>query len=164
MLIRSETSGDFDAIRDVNRQAFNSDMEGRIVDRIRGKATPLISLVADEGGVVGHIFLSPVTRAQEDATLVMALGPMAVIPTRQRQGIGSALVVAGLDACRRTGAAGVVVIGHPSFYPRFGFRPASEFGLKCEFEVPSDVFMALDLVEHTVRGGMIRYHPAFTEE
>lgn len=61
-------------------------------------------------------------------------------------------------------AGGVVVIGHPGFYPRFGFRPASEFRLTCEFEVPSNVFMAIELKEHVLQGAMIRYHPAFSEE
>jgi putative acetyltransferase len=164
MLVRVEEITDFDAVRQVNRLAFGSDTEGRIVDRIRKNANPVLSLVADEDGIVGHLLLSPVSRSPEDPNLIMALGPMAVIPARQRQGIGSALVVAGLDACRRTGAGGVVVIGHPEFYPRFGFRPASEFRLTCEFEVPPNVFMAIEFKEHVLQGAMIRFHPAFSEE
>jgi putative acetyltransferase len=73
-------------------------------------------------------------------------------------------VRAGLDASRKRGAAAVVVVGHPAFYPRFGFIPASRFGLRCEYEVPDDVFMALELRPGVLRtGGFVRYHPAFAE-
>jgi putative acetyltransferase len=93
----------------------------------------------------------------------MGLAPMAVIPERQRQGIGCALVRAGLDECRRLGAVGVIVVGHPEFYPRFGFVRASSFNLTCEFEVPDDVFMALELVSGAFdNGGLMRYQPAFS--
>ena len=89
---------------------------------------------------------------------------MAVLPERQRQGIGSELVRAGLDSSRQRGAAAVVVVGHPTFYPRFGFAPASRFGLRCDYAVPDVVFMALELRPGTLRtAGFIRYHAAFAE-
>ena len=165
MRIRPESETDFDAVQHVNELAFGSPLEARIVARVRKDASPVLSLVADDDGIVGHILFSPVSRVQPDSRIIMALGPMAVLPARQRQGIGSALVIAGLDACRRAGVGGVVLIGHPEFYPRFGFRPASEFGLTSEFEVPDAAFMALELTEHSLRTGtgMIRFHPAFSE-
>jgi len=103
---------DVDSIRQVNRLAFGGDDEPQIVDRVRDSADPIVSLVADDdGGVVGHILFSPVTLGHGNARLLMGLGPVAVLPARQRQGIGSALVLAGLEECRRFGAAGRVVVG-----------------------------------------------------
>jgi len=163
MRIRPESTTDFEAVHHVNQLAFGSELEGRIVARIREEASPVISLVADDDGLVGHILFSPVSRGERDSSIIMALGPMAVMPARQRQGIGSALVIAGLDACRDAGVGGVVLIGHPGFYPRFGFRPGSEFGLRSEFEVSDEAFMAMELTEHSLRTGtgMIHFHPAF---
>lgn len=164
MRIRLESAADMPGIRRAHQLAFDSGTEARIVDRLREVAEPVISLVADDDGIVGHIVFSPIARAQDDGVRVMALGPMAVTPDRQRQGIGSALVVAGLDECRRRGVGGVVVIGHAEFYPRCGFLPASSYGLTCEFEVPDDAFMAIELVESSLdQGGMIHFHPAFSE-
>jgi putative acetyltransferase len=164
MRIRPETPADVDSIRHVHRLAFGGDDEPRIVDRVRASADPIISLVADDGGVVGHILFSPLTLGQGNARLLMGLGPVAATPARQRQGIGSALIVAGLEECRRFGVAGSVVVGHPDYYPRFGYTRASAFGLTCEFGVPDEVFMALELVKGAFDGGgLIRYHPAFSE-
>jgi putative acetyltransferase len=149
----------------VNQQAFGTNAEAAIVDVVRAHAQPIISLVAeDEGEIVGHIMFSPVTLEPRPGVLAMGLAPMAVLPHRQRSGIGSALADVGLTECRLLGAVGVVVVGHPRFYPRFGFAAASRFGLTCEFEVPDDVFMAIELVEHafSATGGRIRYHPAFS--
>jgi putative acetyltransferase len=88
---------------------------------------------------------------------------MAVIPARQRHGIGSALVRDGLETCKRIGASAVVVVGHATYYPRFGFASASRFGLRCQYDVPDDVFMATELDPGALKGvaETIRYHPAF---
>jgi putative acetyltransferase len=93
----------------------------------------------------------------------MGLGPMAVAAAHRGQGIGSALVRAGLARCRSIGAVAVVVLGHPQYYPRFGFRPASEFGIGGEYDVPREVFMAIELVPDALRdvSGTIKYHQAF---
>ena len=92
---------------------------------------------------------------------MMGLAPMAVTPDRQRRGIGSALVREGLRQCARAGARAVIVVGHPEFYPRFGFRPGSSFGLRCEYPVPDDVFMAVELVPGALEGldGLVTYVP-----
>lgn len=88
---------------------------------------------------------------------------MAIVPTLQRQGIGSLLVKAGLDACRKAGLAGVVVLGHPDYYPRFGFVPASDYGIQTEYAVPEGVFMAIELRAGALRGhaGLAKYAPEF---
>jgi putative acetyltransferase len=164
MQVRAELPSDIDAVHELNRVAFGGAEEAQIVDTLRGAVTPLVSLVAEiDGTVVGHILFSPVTLASTPHPLVMGLAPMAVRPDHQRSGVGSALVRVGLDACRAAVALGVVVVGHPTYYPRFGFVPASRFGLSCAFEVPDEVFMALELTPGALagHGGLVRFHPAF---
>jgi putative acetyltransferase len=164
--IRPETPVDLDAIRAINRAAFGTAVEADLVDALRREASPLISLVADDGGTVaGHVMLSPVKIDGEapGSRLLMGLAPVAVLPARQRGGIGGALIREGLAACRLHGAAAVVLVGMPEYYPRFGFVPASRFGLTCEYDVPDDVFMAVELEAGALEGrrGLVRYHPAF---
>lgn len=120
--------------------------------------------MADDGGsIVGHILFSPVTLSGHAELKIMGLAPMAVQPAEQRRGIGSALVRAGLERCRQRGCGAVVVLGHPEYYPRFDFLPASRFDIGCEYEVPDEVFMALEVEPGFLRGksGTIRYHAAF---
>jgi putative acetyltransferase len=162
--IRPETIADIDGIADVHRRAFGGNVEATLVDALRQQARPLVSLVAvDEDAVAGHILFSPVTLSSRPDLPLMGLAPMAVLPSYQHQGIGSALVRAGLEECRRLGRVGCVVLGHPAFYPRFGFGPASRFGLTSEYNVADEVFMAIELQAGALRGqaGTIRYHPAF---
>ena len=166
MIIRPETAADESAIHALNVAAFPSDAEARLVDCLRASADPVISLVAEsDGDVVGHILFSPVTHAERASIRSMGLAPMAVLPERQRQGIGSQLVDAGLRACREAGVEALVVLGHPQYYPRFGFVPASEFSIDSEYDVPDDTFMALELVPGALAGtpGTVRYHRAFAE-
>jgi putative acetyltransferase len=169
IVIRAETSEDIPAVRRVNELAFGRPGEADLVDALRALAISTVSLVAVlDGNVVGHLFFSPVTlevAIGEDSPalgLALGLGPLAVLPEFQNQGIGSRLVREGLEACRQLGAGAVVVLGHPEFYPRFGFVPASRFGLRCEYPVPDDVFMALELRPRAFSApGLIKYHPAF---
>ena len=163
-IIRSEQPEDIPGIRHVNRSAFKTAMEVSLVDALRQQAQPIVSLVAVDGdAVVGHILFSPVTLLSHPEMQIMGLAPMAVVPLRQRQGIGSELVRAGLEDCRRLGFVAVVVVGHAAYYPRLGFAKASGYGLVSEYDVPDDVFMALELKTGALRGkpGTIRYHPAF---
>ena len=167
MLIRAEDPGDWGAVRAVNVAAFETPLEANLVDALRGQAKPCVSLVAeDEGAVVGHIMFSPVTLSGHPALGIMGLAPMAVSPAHQRKGIGAALVRAGLEQCRQLDVGAVVVLGHPAFYPRFGFVPATRFGIVCEYEVPEDLFMVMELGAGFLRSaaGTIKYHAAFSEE
>lgn len=165
LTIRAETAADIPAVRRVNELAFGRPNEAALVDRLRAAARPHISLVAVRAAqVVGHIFFSPVTLEAEDAACaILGLAPLAVVPEYQRQGIGAQLVRAGLSACRRLGCAVVVVLGHPEYYPRFGFVPASRKGLRCEYPVPDEVFMVAELTPNALSGrGLVRYRPEFS--
>src|SRR5687767_11963511 len=147
MNVRREASEDIPKIRTINVTAFGSVTEADIVDVLRSDAPHVISLVAEEdGAVIGHIMFSPVTVAGAPDLRAMALAPMAVIPQHQGTGVGSALVKAGLEECQRSRAAAVFVVGHPSYYPRFGFATASLLGFRCEFDVPDAAFMVAELV------------------
>ena len=164
MRIRLEHSRDIAAVRAVNLAAFETPVEADLVEALREQASPVVSLVAEDvTGIVGHILFSPVTLDGLPHPAVMGLAPMAVLPARQRQGIGVSLVRKGLERCRQTGAGGVVVLGHVEYYPRFGFVPASRFGLRCQYDVPDAAFMALELLSGAFAGrsGTVRYHPAF---
>ncbi len=164
MLIRAEREEDREAVYAVNVSAFETPAEADLVDALREHAQPLVSLVAEvEGAVVGHLLFSPVAVSGHPGLRVMGLAPMAVAPEQQRKGIGSALVRAGLEACGRLGFVVVVVLGHPEYYPRFGFAPASRFGLDCEYEVPDEVFMAMELEPEALsaKSGKVKYHAAF---
>ena len=88
---------------------------------------------------------------------------MAVQPDRQNEGIGTGLVRAGLEACRHMGVVAVLVLGHPEYYPRFGFVPASRFGIQCAYDAPDEAFMALELVPDALQAvnGRVEYHEAF---
>lgn len=166
MFVRSERQTDWAAVHAINSAAFGRPAEANLVDALRQQAVPVVSLVAEvDGGVIGHILFSPVLHGVYDGLRIAALGPMAVAPAQQQNGVGSALVRAGLNCCRRAEYGAVVVVGHPEYYSRFGFSPAKRFGLKCEFDVPSEVFMALELVPDYLQGasGRIKYHMMFKE-
>lgn len=160
--IRDERPDDAATIRDVNRLAFGQDQEANIVDALRAAGGLLLSLVATlDGRIVGHVAYSPVLAHGIGGA---GLGPVAVLPDHQRQGIGSALIERGNARLRDAGCPFIVVVGHPDYYPRFGFRPASGYGLTCEWEVPDNVFMALVLDESRMRGvsGCARYRQEFS--
>jgi putative acetyltransferase len=165
MRIRREEQRDVETIRALNVAAFGSTAEAIIVDALRGDAH-VLSLLAEEGdAVVGHIMFSPVEVSPERGLRAVALAPMAVVPERQRTGIGSALVHAGLAECRNLGIHGVFVVGHPTYYPRFGFRRASMAGFACEFAVDDGAFMVAELVPNALAGksGTVHFHQAFKE-
>jgi putative acetyltransferase len=160
--IRAEQPGDVTVVRDVNRRAFGQDQEGNIVDALRTNGAALLSLVATlDGAVVGHIMYSPLLVGD---VMGAALGPMAVLPEHQRQGIGSRLVEAGSRQLTHQGYPFIVVVGHSTFYPRFGFRPASTYGITCEWDVPNDAFMVLVLDEAKMSRvvGVAKYRAEFS--
>ena len=161
--IREERPGDIAAVRDVNKRAFGQDQEGNIVDALRSNEAVWSSLVATlNGRVVGHIMYSPLS-VGGDVTGA-ALGPMAVLPEYQRQGIGSKLIEAGNRQLKKDGCPFIVVVGHAEYYPRFGFRPARAQGITCEWEVPDDVFMLLVLDQQKLQGvsGLAKYRHEFS--
>jgi len=164
-MIRTEQKRDNNAVYKVNTAAFESTAEAQLVDALREQACPVISLVAEEDGeIVGHIMFSPVTFPEHPGVHAMGLAPMAVIPACQNMGIGSKLVQTGLDQCRKLDQVAIVVLGHPDYYPRFGFLPAAHFGVRCEYDVPAEVFMIMELEPAALAGisGLVTYHGAFS--
>src|SRR5215472_16413875 len=164
MRIRFERPADVDDIRAVNKYAFGTPEEADLIEALRRVGSPLVSLVAEEAGaIVGHILFSRVTLSSDPNLCIAGLAPMAVMPARQRLGIGSALVRAGLEECRSAGFLAVAVLGHRTFYPRFEFVPASRFGIASTYDVPDDVFMMRELEPGALREkrGVIHYHAAF---
>ena len=167
LLIRPEQPEDIEAIRQVNEQAFGRADEANLVDALRTGGKAVLSLVGVEGDrIVGHIFFSPVTIESDDGIVpAVGLAPMAVVPARQRRGMGSRLVRAGLDECRNAGYNYGVVLGHPTYYPRFGFVPARQYGITSEYKVPDEACMILawpgGVLRH--RRGLVRYEPEFRQ-
>ena len=164
--IRQEEPRDREAVRLVNQLAFDRQEEAEIVDALHETDAVVLSLVAlHADSVVGHIMFSP-DKIEDDDCLVegIGLGPMAVLPEYQRQGIGSALVESGLKTLRDRSCVFVVVLGHPDYYPRFGFEPASRRGIKSPWEgIPNEAFMILVLDEAQMKGvhGVARYRGEF---
>jgi putative acetyltransferase len=166
--IRPERTEDIPSVRAINEQAFNQPAEADIIDELRSTCPEALSLVAvDEGDVVGHILFTPATVDSDSGTVKgMGLAPMAVLPKRQRQGIGSALVEYGLKILRERSCPFVIVLGHPEYYPRFGFEPASRYGLKSQWEgVPDRAFMVLIFDKEAMEGvsGVARYRDEFDD-
>ncbi|KPL91923.1 GNAT family N-acetyltransferase [Herpetosiphon geysericola] len=164
MIIRPETSANIAAITTINQQAFGRAGESDLVNQLR-QVMPIISLVAElDDQLVGHILFSPVHYDQAPSRItIWGLGPLAVLPSQQAKGVGSALVKAGIEACRQAQIQALVVSGGPEYYQRFGFRPAATWHLRCHYPVDAKFFMAQELVEHALAGldGTISYHPAF---
>jgi len=167
VIVRPETVRDQEAIRRVNELAFGRPAEAVIVDTLRGSTTyvPELSVVAEaDGQIVGYALFSEVTvRGQPGSWTLVALGPIAVLPEFQKQEIGRQLIETGLKRAAELGYGAAVLIGHPTYYPRFGFVPASRFGLKSTFQVPDDVFMARLLRPDGLDGiaGTVIYPPPF---
>jgi putative acetyltransferase len=164
-VIRLETAGDAEQVRVVHERAFGQTLEADLVERLRQACPEALSLVADDRGIVGHILFTPVLVESDDQpTRGMGLAPMAVLPYRQRQGIGSQLVRHGLDMLRARRCPFVVVVGHPQYYPRFGFDRASAHGVACQWTgVPDEAFMIAVLDTNVMRtvAGIARYRDEF---
>lgn len=162
LTIRPESSGDHAAIHALTEAAFrdaahSSHTEQFIVDALRERGELSISLVAEQvGQLVGHVALSPV-RVQDGSPGWFGLGPISVLPDHQGRGVGTALMQAAIEALRRQGARGCVLLGEPGYYGRFGFRAVPDLVLP---GVPAAYFQALPL-QPPLAQGEVRYSPAF---
>lgn len=169
IVIRPEKPEDIADISSVTRLAFESEEEVDLIAAIRNSEffIPELSLVAkDNRKTIGHILFSPIKIITETGEVpALSLAPMAVLPEYQRQGVGSQLLKEGLKVAVRLGHTIIVVIGHPGYYPRFGFRQAREYGLEIPFEVPDDAFLALELESGALDAGsgVVEYSPPFRE-
>ncbi|MFJ9207050.1 GNAT family N-acetyltransferase [Streptomyces sp. NPDC102264] len=163
-ITRAETRADIPAIREIALAAFGTEAEADLVDALRADADAWIeglSLVSTDGNgrPVGHALL---TRCHIGAAPALCLAPCAVRPERQRSGAGSAVVIAALKAAKDLGEHHVVVLGHPAYYPRFGFTRASAHGIGLSIDVPDEALMALTLdADHPLPGGTVRYAAPF---
>lgn len=169
VVIRPERTADAVAIHEVNRLAFGRAAEADLVDALRGTAhwIPELSLVADEAGtVVGHVLLTRVTVREGDAAApALALAPVAVRPGRQGASIGSRLIREAMERARDLGHGVVILLGHPAYYPRFGFVRASLHGIRYPGPVPEDAFLVAELSPGALAGvrGVVEYAAAFSE-
>ena len=165
--IRPECKEDFSVITQINRKAFHTDAEANLIAALRKSNVPIISLVAECSDIIaGHILFSEVNLDGHCPDIrISGLAPMAVLPEYQQKGIGSQLVIEGMKACRQAGYSAVAVLGHPHFYPRFGFEPSVNFKIKSEFDVPDEVFMVKELTKDALTNcsGTIIYHAAFKQ-
>jgi len=165
--IRSELPEDVEAIYSLNQEAFEGTTEANLVNNLRTSNAMTLSLVAiKDNKIVGHIAFSPVTIESDQGTVdAVALGTMAVAPGLQRSGIGSRLAEEGLNRIRTAGHDLVIVIGHPEYYPRFGFVPAKKYGIRWEHDVPEEAFMIKELREGALKGvrGTVKYRPEFNK-
>lgn len=163
MLIRSQTPDDRAAVRSVNEAAFGRPDEAGLVERLWTEGAVLVSLVAErENQILGHILFSRMSIETAQASIpAVALAPMAVLPSHQRQGIGKRLVQSGLEQLRAQGEKFAIVLGHPEYYPRFGFSTAKAHTLASPF--PANAFMALELIRGALDGvqGHVRYAASF---
>ena len=164
--IRPERPEDMAAVFAIHAAAFPTDAEACLVDRLRAAGEARLSLVAEaNGAIVGHVLFSPVSiETASGHRTGLGLAPVAVLPAHQRQGVGSALIREGLAICRQQRCRFVVVLGHPEYYPRFGFRRASDVGLTNEYGA-DDAFMVIELETGALPadGGLVKYGPEFGE-
>ena len=175
IIIRKEKSFDHNWVVELTEKAFetleiSNHNEGKLVDKLRKAPTFVeeLSLVAElNGQVVGHILFTPIVidnGQQKFQSLVLA--PVSVLPEFQKMGIGGQLILAGHQKAVELGFQSVILIGHPEYYPRFGYKPASTWGIKTHYELPSeDVFMAVELTEGALSkvSGMVIFPPEFGE-
>lgn len=167
--LRQETKDDFKEVFELNHIAFGQENEAKLVDALRKNQTafiPELSIVAtDNNKIVGHILFTKINIKDDTGNLKESLGlaPMAVRPELQKSGIGGQLIKKGFEVAKELGFKSVIVLGHEHYYPRFGFQPADKWKIKAPFEVPSNVFMAIELVTDGLRdiSGTVVYPKEF---
>ena len=161
VIVRAEGADDMAGIHAVHAASFPTEAEALLVRRLRNAGRLSVSLVAEsELVVVGHVAFSPVTVAS--GTVGAGLAPVAVAASHRSQGIAAKLVRTGLEACHAAGFGWVVVLGAPTYYSRFGFRPAAGFGLSDEYD-GGEAFQAIELIPGALPAGagLVRYAPEF---
>lgn len=151
VIIRPEKVEDHEQLYNVNLQAFGQSVEPELVNRLRASQwyIPELSLVAEEEGkIVGHILFTAIGVRRDDNSVaaILSLGPVAVLPDYQGKKVGSRLIQKGLERCVELGYGLVVLIGHPEYYPRFGFKPARPLGFSLPLDAPDDAFMVIELI------------------
>ncbi|MFA5326172.1 MAG: N-acetyltransferase [Prolixibacteraceae bacterium] len=162
IIIRKETPEDYTRVVELTEIAFkglefSDGKEGKLVENLHQSSLfiPELSLVAEvDGELAGHILFTPIRIENENETFeTLSLAPVSVLPEFQKQGIGSRLIEAGHQKAKELGFRSIIVVGHPHYYPRFGYRPASKWGIKAPFDLPSDdVFMATELDDEALKG------------
>jgi putative acetyltransferase len=163
--IRSEQPADAEGIRALNRLAFDGEAEAKLVDLLRERGRNIVSLVAVEGEqVIGQVLFTEVHVTPAVLYKGVGLAPMAVLPSHQNRGIGTELGRKGLARCRDLGYDFAVVLGHPDYYPRFGFKKASDFGLDNDYNA-DDAYMALEFKPGVLGSfqGVVHYVSEFAE-
>lgn len=167
-IIRPENPTDQTAISEINELAFGRPNEAQLVEALRATAAFTLSLVAEQDNqLVGHILFTPLTIVDEAGAIhtALGLGPLAVLPVYQNQGIGGQLVRQGLAECRQAGHGLVIVLGHRTYYPRFGFVAAANHHITYSSPLPDGVFMLAELQPGACQGirGVVHYHHAFAQ-
>lgn len=165
-LIRAEQPRDFDAVRSILLAAFGREAEARLVDRLRASGKITSALVAEEKDrILGHVVFSRIdVEGKEAPAAAIALAPLAVLPAFQRLGVGSALVSAGLERCRLDRQGRVLVLGDPAYYARFGFVPATKYGIECGLPASPEALLAVELAPGAFSGtGVARYGHEFED-
>ena len=166
--IRQEIKDDIKEIYEINTLAFGRENEAKLVDLLRDGDTfvPELSLVATiDNKIVGHILFTKIKIADDKQNEFdsLALAPMAVKPDIQKNGIGGQLIRAGLDKARELNFKSVIVLGHEHYYPKFGFVPTNRWNIKSPFDVPTNVFMGIELMEGGLKtvSGTVKYPKEF---
>jgi putative acetyltransferase len=153
--IRTERKNDYNQIRKINDLAFGQENEGKMIEALRKTLdyNASLSLIAEiKERIVGHILFYPIKiKNEKEEYTVLSLAPLAVHPQYQNKGIGSILVKKGLAVAKYTEFNAVIVVGHPKYYPRFGFKPASKWGIKLPIDAPDEVFMAFELKDDALK-------------
>jgi predicted N-acetyltransferase YhbS len=174
IVIRQEEPADYPAVFDLIEAAFQFEpmsdhREQYLVERLRQSSAflPELSLLAEhDGEIIGHILLTKITiQNAEESDQSLALAPVSVLPQYQRKGVGGRLIGEAHRRAKSLGFQSVVLLGHQNYYPRFGYEPASKYGIKLSFDVPEENYMVIELTPGGLAGvkGIVKYPNEFFE-